>query len=540
VSWLRIEEPRLVGEALIVVALALAPALLPRGWQRGLAAGAATAGVAWIAFGAQPWEALPLRDERIVAPLANAVGRGIVDFYRVLLPFDPAGSFEMHGLVLAAVFGFVLAAALLVAASRPVAAAGVTVIGAGWPATLLDGQAVAIGALALTAALSIPLILRIRSGLSLVAGTAAAGLVIAGAAWASTATTVAREAALDWESWDFRGVAPQATGVRFVWDSNYDGIEFPPTKTVVLTVEGPDRASYWRAATLDVFLGDHWYEDLFRSRVEGSLDSAPRDPLTPARAAREENWLEQRIEVKALVDDHLVAAGTPVSLDSRRLGTVFRLVGGALRVSAPPGEGQRYRVSSYAPDPAPAVLAASKPRYPLATRRYLTLGSLVFPEFGVPKRDTLVRELLGDPSYAQFAAYRPFYATARRVVGAPSTPYAAVLALESWFRYRGGFRYDESPPKVSGPPLVGFVTRTKAGYCQQYAGAMAVMLRMLGIPARVAVGFTSGRLEDGKWIVTDHEAHAWVEVWFEGQGWVPFDPTPGRGTFGGDYSFASD
>ena len=81
---------------------------------------------------------------------------------------------------------------------------------------------------------------------------------------------------------------------------------------------------------------------------------------------------------------------------------------------------------------------------------------------------------------------------------------------------------------------------TKAGYCQHYAGAMAVMLRMLGIPARVAVGFTSGRLEDGKWVVTDHEAHAWVEVWFAGQGWVPFDPTPGRGTFGGKYSFASD
>jgi transglutaminase-like putative cysteine protease len=540
VSWLRIEEPRFVGEALIVVALALAPVVLPRGWQRALAAAGATAGAVWIAFGAQPWEALPLRDERVAAPLASAAIRGIGDFYRVLLPFDPVGSPEMHGIVLAAIFGFVLASALLVAASRPVAAAAVTVVGAGWPATLIDGQAVAIGALALIAALSIPLILRVRSGASLAAGMAAAGLVVAGAAWASTATTVAREAALDWESWDFRGVSSRAMGMRFAWDSNYDGIEFPPAKTIVLTVEGPDRARYWRATTLDLFLGDHWFEDLFRSRVEGSLDQTPLDPLTPARANREENWLEQRIEVKALVDDHLVAAGTPVALDSRRLGTVFRLVGGALRVSAPPGEGQRYRVSSYAPDPAPAVLAASKPRYPTATRRYLTLGSRVFPEFGVAKRDALVRKLLSDPAYAQFAAYRSFYAAARRVVGSPTTPYAAVLALESWFRQRGGFRYEESPPAVSGPPLVGFVIRTKAGYCQHFAGAMAVMLRMLGIPARVAVGFTSGRLEDGKWVVTDHEAHAWVEAWFAGQGWVPFDPTPGRGTFGGDYSFASD
>ena len=115
-----------------------------------------------------------------------------------------------------------------------------------------------------------------------------------------------------------------------------------------------------------------------------------------------------------------------------------------------------------------------------------------------------------------------------------------MLALESWFRQRGGFRYDEQPPRTAGPPLVSFVTQTKAGYCQHYAGAMAVMLRMLGIPARVAVGFTSGTYEDGEWVVTDHDAHAWVEVWFAGHGWVPFDPTPGRGTFGGRYSFASD
>ena len=109
------------------------------------------------------------------------------------------------------------------------------------------------------------------------------------------------------------------------------------------------------------------------------------------------------------------------------------------------------------------------------------------------------------------------------------TPYETVLALENWFRLRGGFRYDESPPAVDGAPLIAFVNRTKAGYCQHYAGAMTLMLRMLGIPSRVAVGFTSGNLENGSWVVTDHEAHAWVEVWFAGQGWVPFDPTPGRG-----------
>ena len=66
------------------------------------------------------------------------------------------------------------------------------------------------------------------------------------------------------------------------------------------------------------------------------------------------------------------------------------------------------------------------------------------------------------------------------------------------------------------------------------------MLRYLGIPARVAVGFSSGTWEDNGWTVTDHDAHAWVEVWFAGHGWLPFDPTPGRGTLSATYTNASD
>ena len=66
------------------------------------------------------------------------------------------------------------------------------------------------------------------------------------------------------------------------------------------------------------------------------------------------------------------------------------------------------------------------------------------------------------------------------------------------------------------------------------------MLRYLGIPARVAVGFTSGTWNDGTWTVTDHDAHAWVEAWFAGHGWLAFDPTPGRGTLSATYTNASD
>src|SRR5262245_31246546 len=540
-SWLSIEDPRRSVEALAVVLLALVPALVPGRWPRIVAVCGAVVGAGWIAFSAKAWELLPLRDAQVLSPLAEDIRIGIADFYRVLLPLGPGANPEMHGLMLAAIFGFVLAISLLVAARRPVAAAAVTVFGVGWPATLIDESSVLVGAIALAAALSIPLVLRVRSGPSLLAGVAAAALVIVGAAWASSATTIAREAALDWENWDLYGAPQRATGIRFLWDANYDGISFPPTETVVLSIEGPEHANYWRTSTLDLFTDDHWFEDLlWISRVDTAVAEMPRDRLLPPRAQNHDNWLEQAVEVHALVDARLAAAGTPVALDSRRLGTVFRLGGGVLRVRDPLGDGQRYTVWSYAPDPAPAALARSRPRYPGLARRYLEVAGREFPPFARRGRERMVRSLLRDPSYAYFAPYRKLYRAARQVVGQAESPYAAVLALESWFRERGGFRYDEQPPKTDGPPLVDFVTKTRAGYCQHYAGAMAVMLRMLGIPARVAGGFTSGSQEDGKWVVTDHDAHAWVETWFAGEGWIPFDPTPGRGTFGGQYSFASD
>jgi protein-glutamine gamma-glutamyltransferase len=538
-AWLRIEEPSRAGDALLVAAVALTPALVASSRLRVLAVAAAVAAVAWIAFGAQPWEALPFRDERVLDPASSTVQIGIADFYGELLPFDPARFPEMHALALVAVFGFVAAVAVLVAARRPVAAAAVTVAGAGWPATLVDDNAVAIGAVALAAALSIPLVLRVRTLPAVAAGAVTGGLVVALAVWASPATTLARDAALDWQSWNFGAPPVQATSVRFVWDANYDGISFPDKRTVVLVVDGPDRARYWRASTLDLFAADRWFEDLFwLARVEKG-DPVPLDRLAPREATSEDTWLEQRVEVKALVDDRLVATGTPVALEAGQVGSVFVLSGGVLRAGEPLDRGRRYRVWSYAPDPAPAVLARSRARYPSEVQRYLVVDGRRFPRFGDPGRESVVRSILDDPSYA-LGAYRPLYRAARRVAGPAGSPYEAVLALESWFRQRGGFVYEEQPPRVGEAPLVAFATRTKAGYCQHFAGAMAVMLRMLGVPARVAVGFTSGTRDDGKWVVADRDAHAWVEVWFSGQGWVTFDPTPGRGTFGGIYSFASD
>src|SRR6266508_3975018 len=158
------------------------------------------------------------------------------------------------------------------------------------------------------------------------------------------------------------------------------------------------------------------------------------------------------------------------------------------------------------------------------------------PPCGEPGRDRRLFGLLT----GRLQPYAAVFLRAQDVAGQTSSPYAAAVALERWFRATGGFTYSEQPGSTPGlPPLVGFVVETKTGYCQHFAGSMAMMLRLLGIPARVAAGFVPGHYRDGVWRVTDHDAHTWVEVWFRGYGWLPFDPTPGRGRLSGTYSSTS-
>jgi transglutaminase-like putative cysteine protease len=202
--------------------------------------------------------------------------------------------------------------------------------------------------------------------------------------------------------------------------------------------------------------------------------------------------------------------------------------------------GQRYTVWSYAPRPSPRQLLASEPRYPQLAQDHLELSRTQMPVFGQEDREATIDRLLAAPTNADLARYTGVWLQAKEVAGGATTPYAATLAVERWLRSQGGFRYEEQPPQTPGePPLAAFLTETRAGYCQHYAGSMALMLRFLGIPSRVAVGFTSGTWKDGSWTVTDHNAHAWVEVWFKGWGWLPFDPTPGRGSIGASYTTAS-
>lgn len=107
-----------------------------------------------------------------------------------------------------------------------------------------------------------------------------------------------------------------------------------------------------------------------------------------------------------------------------------------------------------------------------------------------------------------------------------STEYDQVLGIYNHFSKKNGFTYSTSVDKgTSGSAVVDFL-RNKRGFCQQYAVTMTWMLREAGIPARVAIGFTQGRKESYGFTISNWNAHAWVEVYFPGYGWVPFDPTP--------------
>ncbi len=123
-------------------------------------------------------------------------------------------------------------------------------------------------------------------------------------------------------------------------------------------------------------------------------------------------------------------------------------------------------------------------------------------------------------------------AIARRVTAGARTDYARAARLQRWFRTTGGFTYSLDPAPGAGmEQLVRFLTTDKIGYCEQYAAAMAVMARALGIPARVVVGFLKPTvLSPGSYRYTSSDLHAWTEIYFGGTGWVRFEPTPGART----------
>jgi TgpA N-terminal domain/Transglutaminase-like superfamily/Domain of unknown function (DUF4129) len=140
---------------------------------------------------------------------------------------------------------------------------------------------------------------------------------------------------------------------------------------------------------------------------------------------------------------------------------------------------------------------------------------------GIP--DTISTNYLSFPH-----AFQPLQKLAERITSGQNTFYGEAVALQRWFTESGKFTYSLNVHQPdTAKALINFLTKDRQGYCQQFAFAMAVLARTLNIPSRVAVGYTEGSLiGHDRWEVRTSDAHAWPELYFQGAGWLRFEPTP--------------
>jgi hypothetical protein len=158
--------------------------------------------------------------------------------------------------------------------------------------------------------------------------------------------------------------------------------------------------------------------------------------------------------------------------------------------------------------------------YPHLTPGYIWPGTVVMPLFGQPP-DPQVTAILDESPYGRVAAL------ARHLAAGATSQWELVARVHRYLLDGGRFRYTTNLPPAGPFPLVDFLLRGRAGDCQHFASAAALLLRLAGVPSRVVVGFATGTPQpDGRYNVRDTDAHAWVEVYFQGIGWVAFNPTP--------------
>jgi hypothetical protein len=320
---------------------------------------------------------------------------------------------------------------------------------------------------------------------------------------------------VDYRHWGASHAAGPAEA--FSWDQAYGPLTWPRVGRHMLDVKS-DGPYYWRAAVLDDFDGLSWVQS--STPGTGVLQLPARSPardgprLNPA-------WVHDvTYTVDHLQSELVVAAGTPIE-PPRIDGLTVMERGMMLPSDRALGEGDSYTIRSYVPDPTPGQMRRAPERYPVSlardTRITLPAGRTVTIPFWGSEPGAAGRVLSG-------SAYGGVYGLARRITAGQPTPYGAVRAIENYLGAH--YRYSEFAP-IKRLALRTFLLHDRRGYCQHFSGAMALMLRMLGIPARVAAGFSPGRAEsEGNYLVTDFDSHAWVEAYFNGIGWVTFDPTP--------------
>jgi hypothetical protein len=292
---------------------------------------------------------------------------------------------------------------------------------------------------------------------------------------------------------------------------------------------------YWRLVALDGFDGTQWFigGDPAIERPE-DIDTFESPDQTFSGPTRD---ITQQITVLALQMDWLPAAYAPQAMAAQNTavdrGYRVKTDDGSLRFDALTYRGMSYTVRSQIPEPDLDVLSRLADGNPsvvftgaIDANEYDEAAEV--PELEARDLDDAER-LLELPPDLPIGIRNLAFQTTRNL----DTDFEKAIALESFFRTPGNFIYSTSIVPGHGADdlndwlLDAESDNYRTGYCEQFATSMAVMARILGIPSRVILGFTPGSLlEDGRVLVRDRNAHAWVELWMPTQGWVRFDPTP--------------
>jgi transglutaminase-like putative cysteine protease len=262
-----------------------------------------------------------------------------------------------------------------------------------------------------------------------------------------------------------------------------------------LFVVTADSDSYWRSSALPKFDGRTWgLPERGLERADGSIGQGTEGSIR----------IRQQVRIAALGGSLLPAAADPI---------------------AAAGAGELRDDLKYNADSATLVKTGSQ----LERNDVFDIVS-ASPRYSAATLSAATSNNPGDPIYVDLPSDFPtsITQTTREVTARATSNYQIALTLQNWMRDK--FEYSLEIQKGHGNSEIEAFLRNRVGYCEQFAGTYAAMMRSIGIPARVAVGFTPGVNDGaGNYSVLGRNAHAWPEVWFDGIGWVPFEPTPGRG-----------
>jgi hypothetical protein len=560
-QWgLLVKDPP-VGRTLLVLLVAtggaaalglLSKASLPRPALHALAA---VIGVAMLALGLM---AAGLPGRLLLPPhwseLADGLDRGLAGMQDVEWPYDGPDTWIRRAVLLGVPAVITVAAVLAFwPARRGVGAlrlAGLVVllILYGTPVTENDPGAPALRGLVLLLLIGAWLWLPRMPRREAAIGAA----VVASVGVLSLPVAVALDGDRAW--WDYGAWSLFGKGevITFNWTHEYGPLDWSRAGATVLNVKS-DRPHYWKAEALDSFDGLRWVRSAAADDNRYGPEVAFSDSVPEGRWDYNEynpDWDERiRFTVRSLSSTMVVGAAVTLRVDG--VGRARPSSDGTtlLRPGVRLEKGDSYFVRSYAPNPTKAQMEGVQDGYGRDLIRYTSvklphpgetatsgLQSDAAREHAALGRDSVFVPLRGDPGSGWGAnaeaairrsPYERMYDLTQRLTADQPTAYAAVKSVERYLQ--DTFTYSERVP-TRPIPLMGFLYQDKRGYCQQFSGAMALMLRMAGIPARVAAGFSPGSYnkDTGEYRVRDLDAHSWVEVWFTGIGWVPFDPTPAR------------